>query len=267
VTIVLSLRLMSISLFNLAVHVAIVGILLGFFPSLYAQITCHFVTGGTLIGDDGVEIEAHYGLWQYTPIDSSFQGLSYCQNYDYGYISSYPIIPRLAGLVAFTCGTIPLMVIWVYLHLQMTHEICWTWSIKMLLIACGCQVSTFLMFAMGVCSGNECSLGPGGKASVISASAWLVLAIEMKRNSPICPTVIRPGRGVVVIQKESTNYLSEAMKQWRKLAGQGSGEDAWDAVPSLSRAAMKKKERVVVLDEVGPSQARSSYKPPPLEIV
>ena len=118
---------------------------------------------------------------------------------------------------------------------------------------------------MEICRENECAMGPGAWASAVSSVVWLLLAIEMKINSPLCTPVVKPGPGVVVIEMKSPGYISGLKRNWRKLVGQNSRE--WENVPSLSRVAMKKqKERIDVgrigIEEMDTGRRVSSYRPP-----
>ena len=45
----------------------------GLLPSLYAQLTCHFITGDAAVGENEVEFGLYFGL-------AFFRGYSYCQS-------------------------------------------------------------------------------------------------------------------------------------------------------------------------------------------
>lgn len=221
-----------------------------------------------------MEFDLHYGLWKYTPVDSAFQGYSYCSNYDDQYITSSPVVPRIAGLAGLLFGTLPLITIWTYISFSVVSDACWTSSMWMLLLGCMCQAGTFLIFLLRSCRDNECGMGPGAWASVISTLAWLILAIEMKLNSPLCAHIPKTGPGVVLIEKKQSYARAikrEVDQLFHKLNGTRSRE--WENVPSLSKCAMKKQaERIDVVWEgaekdTGMAHTRHSSYSPPNEIV
>ncbi|MGV2388345.1 MAG UNVERIFIED_CONTAM: hypothetical protein LVR29_08550 [Microcystis novacekii LVE1205-3] len=93
----------------------LLGILLAFLGSFYVQSTCHFANSTVAVGASQEIFVLHYGLWKYTPIDSVFQGYSYCANYDDEYTNDTPVIPRIAGVGGIVSGTYALFVLWFYL--------------------------------------------------------------------------------------------------------------------------------------------------------
>jgi hypothetical protein len=223
----------------------VVGVLAGLFPSLYAQWTCHFVTGGN-IDDDELTFILNFGLQEFTPIDSSVQGYTYyCLDYDSKYNYKAPIVPRVAGIVAIVLGTIALMVIAVFLLVSITHRILWTTSMWMLYVGSICQISTLSIFLLDICQDDiACSMGPGAWATVVSSLSWFVLSLEMKANSALAQPV--KSDGVVVIERQ-TALTSWVKKVWNSAIGE----------PSLSRTAMMRQKRV----RKGGSEP-GRYKPP-----
>jgi len=234
---------------NRMMYMVVIGILAGLFPSLYVQSTCHFITGDVAVGDDEVEFGLYYGLHKFTPIDSAFQGYSYCQDYDANYNYNPPMVPRLAGVAATIFGTIPLIVIGVQIQYSMTHKILWIGSMWMLYIGFVCQISTLSIFLLDLCAdGIQCSMGPGAWASEVSSLTWFLLSIEMKINSPLIQPV--QSNGVVVIEKDSLIVL-RMKKLWRRIHGEGKA-------PSLSRTAMKMQK-----DRIGKGETElGHYRPP-----
>ncbi len=208
----------------------------GLLPSLYVQMTCHFVTG-EVAEEDEVDYYLYYGLHKYTPIDAeSVHGYGQCLRYDSHYSYNPPIAPQSAGFVATILGAIPLIIIGVYLFFSVTHKTLWLGSTWMLYLGFLCQLSTLSIFLLDMCQdGIECAMGPGAKATILSSISWFVLSIEMKMNSPL----IQPfnWNGVVLLEKESP-YTTQMKKFWLRIKGNA------DA-PSLSRTARKRqKERI-----------------------
>ena len=101
----------SFFLFRPWIFVVLFGIQVGLLPSLYAQLTCHFITGDATVGEDDVAFGLYFGLQKFTPIDSAFQGYIYCQSYDSEDNYNPPMVPRFAGVAATIFGAIPLIVI------------------------------------------------------------------------------------------------------------------------------------------------------------
>jgi len=202
--------------------------------------TCHFVSGEAFVGGakrDDVEFELYYGLYKFAPIDSAFQGHTFCQPYNSKYNYDPPIIPRVAGIVATIFGTMPLIVIGAYIQFSMTHKVLWIGSMWMLYLGSILQLSTMSIFLADLCQqdGIECSMGPGAWVTCVCSLTWFVLSMEMKINSPLIQPV--KSDGVVVIEKEST-FKSKLKRLWQRMIGE-------HAAPSLSRTAMKmQKDRI-----------------------
>mmetsp|Transcript_33208 Transcript_33208/g.71755 ORF Transcript_33208/g.71755 Transcript_33208/m.71755 type:complete len:1246 (+) Transcript_33208:156-3893(+) len=220
-------------------YMFLLGIQLGLFPSIFAQSTCHFITGDAPVGEDGIEFGLYLGLQKFTPIDSAFQGHGYCQRYASDINYKPPILPHIAGVAATIFGTISLIVIGMYLRFSVVNTTVWQLSMWMLYLGFVCQISTFSIFLLDMCQdGLDCSMGPGAWMSAISAIVWFLLSLEMKINSPLYQAV-RSSEGVVVIQKDS--LTTQMKKSWQKFRG----EDPQLKVPSLSRTAMKKQKQRV----------------------
>jgi hypothetical protein len=196
--------------------------------------TCHFITGNS-VDDDELGYILNFGLQEFTPIDSSFQGYKYCLEYDSKYNYNPPLAPRAAGIAAIIFGSIPLIVVGVYLLFSVTHKILWNTSMWMLYFGSICQISTLSIFLLDLCQEDVyCSMGPGAWATIISSLSWFALSIEMKLNSALVQPVKTDG--VVVIEKQST-----MTSWWKKIWLSALGETI---VPSLSRTAMKMQKRV-----------------------
>ena len=123
----------------------------GLLPSLYVQMTCHFVTG-EVAEEDEVDYYLYYGLHKYTPIDAeSVHGYGQCLRYDSHYSYNPPIAPQSAGFVATILGAIPLIIIGVYLFFSVTHKTLWLGSTWMLYLGFLCQLSTLSIFLLDLC--------------------------------------------------------------------------------------------------------------------
>ena len=159
----------------------LIGLVGGLFGSIYVQACCHFVTVD-------VGIPLHFGLWQYSPMDSAFQGFTYCYRYDSDYTHDSPTFARLAGLTALLAGAFSMSVLWVYLMFGRTSSDLWKWAVRFLVVAASLQALTLSLFANDVCRRNSCSIGPGSIVSLVSTLSWALVAYEMKDNSPVVTT-------------------------------------------------------------------------------
>jgi len=163
----------------------LIGIIGGFFGSIFVQFSCNFASALVTVGQYDNSFKIHLGLWKYTPIDSVFQGYSYCWPYDESYTSSAPTLARISGLFALVSGSFSLAVLWVYLVLGITNEFFWSTAVKVLILTGVCQILTFTFFIDNICSEDICFLGPGAIISSISTIVWFLLAYEMYRNAPV----------------------------------------------------------------------------------
>ena len=155
----------------------LIGFVGGLLGSIYVQLGCHFVTVD-------VGLSLHFGLWQYSPMDSALQGFTYCYPYDEEYTHDSPTFARIFGLIALISGLFSLSVLWVYLLLGRTSNGLWKWAVRFLVVAASFQALTFSFFADAVCRRNSCSFGPGSIVSLISTLSWALVAYEMRDNSP-----------------------------------------------------------------------------------
>jgi hypothetical protein len=161
----------------------LIGLVGGLFGSIYVQACCHFVTVD-------VGLPLHFGLWQYSPMDSAFQGFTYCYRYDSDYTHDSPTFARLAGLMALLAGAFSMSVLWFYLLFGRTSSDLWRWAVRFLVVATSLQALTFSFFANDVCRRNSCSIGPGSIVSLVSTLSWALVAYEMKDNSPVVSALI-----------------------------------------------------------------------------
>ncbi|KAL7469018.1 hypothetical protein ACHAXS_009259 [Conticribra weissflogii] len=254
-----------------ATAVVVLAILLGFLPSVFSQATCHFATGGVAVDGEGVEFDLHFGLWKYTPIENSFQGYNHCQPYSDQFYSSIPVFPRLCGLLGLTLGTIPLLVILNHLRLSNCNETFWNISIQMLVFGSACQLGTFIMFLYGVCQGFQCNIGPGANAAFVSALVWLIMAVEMKTNSPFSSPISLSDAGIVLIEKNRPYLLNELDTFVSKVAGNTKFKQ--NDITRRPESAMSTNHdngpnRLAPNDETGLIDGRNTnYQPPYVVIV
>ena len=179
--------------------IGLIGLLLGLLGNFFVSTSCHFATVHVGVGQhaagDGT-FEFHFGLWKYTPIDSVFQGYSYCFRYDQNYAAEAPVLARACNVVALLTGLIALSILWLYLIFGTTTPRRWKWAVRFALSAALVQASTVLLFfvsigsnptsmATTICQDYSCDLGPGAYLAILTGLVWFVLACEMQYHMPV----------------------------------------------------------------------------------
>jgi hypothetical protein len=181
--------------------IGLIGLLLGLLGNFFVSTSCHFATVhigvGQHAGGDGT-FEFHFGLWKYSPIDSVFQGYSYCFRYDQNYATEAPVLPRACNVAALIAGLIAITILWLYLIFGTTTPRRWKWAVRFAIIAAVVQAATVLLFfvpigsdtistslATTICHDYSCDLGPGAYLAILTSVVWLVLACEMQYHMPV----------------------------------------------------------------------------------
>lgn len=162
----------------------IIGVLGGFFGSIYAQSTCAFIVAKVNVGGDDNVFNLHFGMWKYSPIESVFKNYSFCNGYDDEYANESPTIIRVLTFLSLLTGSFSMTVLWVYLIFGLTTEGYWNVAVIMLFISGCLQGSSFYLFNGDLCSQNQCSFGPGAVVSLITTTIWFLLSYEMYYNAP-----------------------------------------------------------------------------------
>ena len=243
----------------------LLGFLLAFLGSFYVQSTCHFASSEVVIGSSSEVFVLHYGLWKYSPIDSAFEGYSYCTNYDDEYTSDAPLISRIAGIVGLVAGSYALTVLWFYLILGKASYKLWGWAVAMAFIAGVAQGLTYLFFLGDVCQRNTCTLGPGAQVGIVSTLTWFLVAFEMYYNMPtsIMMTHINPGgTGATVMSNLEMADFSEGASAYIRRMDAGN-----DGLPTLNEIQRRKDVSSVGRGMMDGNSVRrgGTYKPPTYE--
>ena len=165
--------------------IGLLGLLVGFMGGFYVQSSCHFFSADVEVGQSAQIFNLHYGMWKYTPMDSVFQGYSYCYQYDTEYTSDAPMIPRWASCIALFMGAFSICVLWFYLIMGKASQITWRTAVITAALAGCLQMSTLFVFMGDVCQREDCSLGPAGILSVVVGAVWFILGFEMHYNMPM----------------------------------------------------------------------------------
>jgi hypothetical protein len=162
--------------------------LVAFMGGFWIQSSCHFVSTNVEVGENGEEFSLHFGLWKYTPIDSVFQGYSYCSQYDDDFVNVGPWVSRLTSNLALIGGAFSLVVLWIYLVFGRCNHHLWKAAVLTAGLSGVLQLLTLSIFAGPVCT-DGCRLGPGGYVSVLAGCFYLFLAHEMYYNAPLTTVV------------------------------------------------------------------------------
>merc|ERR1712048_378583 len=118
--------------------IGLLGIIGGFFGSIFTLYTCNFASADVEVGNNNF-FRLHFGMWKYSPLDSVFQGYSYCYPYDDQYTADAPVPARIVAVVALMSGSASLSVLWIYLILGVTKEFYWKNAVRLLMLAGSCQ--------------------------------------------------------------------------------------------------------------------------------
>jgi hypothetical protein len=240
----------------------LLGFLLAFLGSFYVQSTCHFANAQVSVGANSQVFELHYGLWKYSPIDSAFQGYSYCATYDDGYTADSPILPRVAGIVGLVAGAYSLTVMWTYLIMGRAAYKLWLVAVGMAMVAGICQCLTFVFFAGAVCQRNTCTVGPGAAMGIVSTIMWFLVSYELYYNMPtsVMMTHINPGRNGanLMANLEMMDFSEGARSYVERIQSRDGGGSP---LPTLN-AIQRKKGGSSVGSGFNPLRRQGVYKPP-----
>ena len=206
----------------------LIGLIGGLLGSVFVQTACHFVT-------IDIGFPLHFGLWKYSPMDSMFQGYSYCYPYDDEYTDDSPVPARVAGIIALVAGTFSLAVLWVYLLMGQTSDGFWSWAVRILVVAALFQALTFSFFVEDICLRNTCRIGPGSAVSLVSTLSWLLLAYEMKHNSPVTVMIPDPhaDADADIDADADADAATKKPSFWEMFKWSGKGENKEDQVNEI----------------------------------
>jgi hypothetical protein len=242
----------------------LVGVLLGYLGSFFVQSSCHFLSATIVAEADAEVFVLHYGLWKYTPIDSAYQGYSYCTQYQDEYAADAPLIPRIAGICCMVSGAYALIVLWGYLILGRATYKLWNWAIAMAVLACVGQALTFSFLSGSLCKKYQCSIGPGGYLSFFCTIAWFVLAFEMYYNKPISMMMshLLPGGPVesVITTLEMKDFAKGARAYARRLSS--TREESLPTLNELQRKRDGASSFGRGMMDLNSIKRSGSYKPP-----
>jgi hypothetical protein len=167
--------------------IGLLSFLISFLGGLLVLSSCYFLSAPIQLGDDGEEVDLHFGLWKYSPAYSASQGYTYCINYSYEgeFVVDAPWFGRISSLIALSGGAFSLGVLWLYLVLGRYVNNIWNIAVYAAAISGILQLSTLSVLAGTICNERTCSLGPAGVISIVAGIFYFVLAFEMHKNTPL----------------------------------------------------------------------------------
>lgn len=185
--------------------VGLAAFLIAFLGGFWVQSSCYFVSAVVQVGQNAEIFHLRFGLWKYSPIDSAFQGYTYCSQYD-GNTADAPWFGRSASLIALIGGAYAICVLWVYLVLGRCRQHLWKAAVISAAVSGALQLSTLSIFAGAVCRQGECTLGPAGVLSIVASCVYFILAFEMHYNTPLL--VLSDGLSPVGSRDEPHNLVA-----------------------------------------------------------
>lgn len=238
----------------------LLGIVLGFLGSFYVQSTCNFGSAEVTVGQNQEPFELHFGLWKYSPIDSAFEGYSYCSKYDENYTNDAPHLARLFAGLALLAGSFSLFVLWFYLIFGIATQNSWVAAVRVCALAGIFQALTLLFFRGDVCLRNTCALGPGAIVSIVSAAMWFVLGFELHYNMPMSAMI----QGLSNRHHVGANMMANLeMSDFQKGAEayiHRIDTDTKEYIPSLNQ--MRRNRERNGDDGISLPRSTGSYRPP-----
>ena len=247
--------------------VGLLALLVSFLGTVWIQSSCHFVSASVEVGEEGQLFHLHYGVWKYSPIDSAFQGYSYCVQYDDDYTADAPFLSRWFSIAAIGLSLFSLCVLWFYLIFGRGNSCTWNLSVGAATMAGMLQFGTMIIFAGPVCQRDECSLGPAGILSLVAGVVNFVLAFEMHYNTPMalwvtelteCPSNEQPGNLMTNLEMTDFKHGAKAYVS-RIVAGEPEPYKTLNQIQRDNKLPIGE----VMLDR-DLANNENSYKPPAL---
>ena len=175
--------------------IGLVGLLLGWLGNFFVSSSCYFASVRVQVGQGGDVFELHFGLWNYSPVDSALNGFKYCYPYGGQHEGDAPVVSRAVNLAALLAGTYSLVVLWWYLISGRVNAAFWKAAVYSAVIAGALQFATPIVFFAGpMCRTSSCSAGPASALSAVTAVAWAVVGAELHYHCPVVDPMGLPER-------------------------------------------------------------------------
>lgn len=170
--------------------IGLVGILFGWLGNFFVSSSCHFASINVAVGENGDRFSLHFGLWNYSPVDSALNGYKYCYPYGGSHVADAPIASRVLNLAALLLGTYSLIILWIYLVTGCAIALLWRGAVYAAIVAGMCQLLTLHFFFGSMCRSKECDPGPGAICAIFTAAAWVIMGAELHYNCPISSDIV-----------------------------------------------------------------------------
>jgi len=222
--------------------IGLVGLLLGLLGNFFVSASCNFATVQIQVGQSKTPFEFHFGLWKYSPIDSVFQGYSYCFKYDQNYAMDSPIVARIANIIALAAGLLSMSILWIYLIFGYTDKRRWKWAVRFGIFAGLVQLTTLYFFFGQLCQEYTCTFGPGAYLSVFTSVVWFAMACEMHYHMPVAQHATgyseNPNVGAAMDEPRAlvtTMEMTHIDEVTREYITRVTGKTKEDEMPQLNR--------------------------------
>lgn len=171
--------------------IGLVGLLLGWLGNFFVSSSCYFASVPVQVGQNGDVFALHFGLWNYSPVDSALNGFKYCYPYGGQHTGDAPVVSRAVNLAALLAGTYSLVVLWWYLISGRANAAFWKAAVYSAVAAGVLQFATPIFFFTGtMCRTSSCSAGPASALSAVTAVAWAVLGAELYYHCPVAADML-----------------------------------------------------------------------------
>lgn len=175
----------------LALSCTLCGILGNFLISS----SCYFVSQP--LYTTSTTIHLHFGLWNYSPLDSSMNGYKSCIGYEHTkYADMAPTLPRSMNLLALVFSIFPMIVVWGYIIIvggsQFKLERYWSIAVYCGALTAICQlVGVVSVFFGTLCrsssssnAGGGCGMGAAACIGVLYSAVWAGLTYQLHHYRP-----------------------------------------------------------------------------------
>lgn len=213
-----------------------IGTVFGFFGSIYSQAACNFAD--VTSNDDYNAVTFHFGLWEYTPMESVYKGYSFCTDYSDEFSEEGPVESRTMAVLALIFSTLSLGILWLYLATHYIVPTLWRVGIILMYLASALQaLSIFMFFDSNLCSSGDftCSFAPAGIVSVVVSVLYFLLALSLTCATPMS---VRSTNTAATTLTSKTSPRKAKVGWLAKLFGETDAA----AAPSLRKTAATRKD-------------------------
>lgn len=192
--------------------VGIVGILFGGLGNFFVSNSCHFLS--IPASSNSNDFILHFGIWKYSPVESSASGYPYCIQYGDPYPE--PVASRLTNCLALACAVLSMIILWWYLIVGV--PISWSTGVASAAAAGGFQILTPIFFIQSrLCrSFDKCAAGPSVILSCFIGVLWLIVAAELHYNRPAVFEEEEERRSSIASSLELADFQDASIQFWHR---------------------------------------------------